>query len=214
MNPLRCAVVGIIVGICGGSGAGKTTLVSALIRCLGPDRVSAVAFDAYYRDLSHMTMQERMQVNYDHPDSLDHELFVEHLRDLRDNRAVEIPVYDFATHTRTGEVIVVEPKAIVILDGILLLSFSAISKLLDLAVFIDIPEAVRLERRTQRDVRERGRDAEDVCRQFWETVAPMHDRFVQPSAERADRVVTLDEKLDVVASELALGIAALRRCPG
>ncbi|MDE0700560.1 MAG: uridine kinase [Acidimicrobiaceae bacterium] len=206
--------MGIIVGICGGSGAGKTTLVGELIRCLGPDRVSSVAFDAYYRDLSHITMQERMQVNYDHPDSLDHELFVEHLHDLRNGRTVEIPKYDFATHTRTGEVIVVEPKEIVILDGILLLNFGEISKLLDLAVFIDIPEAVRLERRTQRDVRERGRDADDVHRQFWETVAPMHDSFVQPSAEHADRVVTLEEKLEDVASELAVEITALQRHPG
>lgn len=206
--------MGIIVGICGGSGAGKTTLVGELIRRLGPDRVSSVAFDAYYRDLSHMTMQERMQVNYDHPDSLDHELLVEHLRDLRHGRAVEIPVYDFATHTRPGEVTVVEPRAIVVLDGILLLNFSEISGLLDLAVFIDVPETLRLERRVRRDVRERGRDAEDVHRQFWETVAPMHDRFVQPSAERADRVVTLDERLDVVANELAIEIAALQRHPG
>lgn len=206
--------MGIIVGICGGSGAGKTTLVGELIRCLGPDRVSSVAFDAYYRDLSHITMQERMQVNYDHPDSLDHELFVEHLHDLRNGSTVEIPKYDFATHTRTGEVIVVEPRAIVILDGILLLNFSEISKLLDLAVFIDIPEAVRLERRTQRDVRERGRDADDVHRQFWETVAPMHDSFVQPSAEHADRVVTLEEKLEDAASELTIEISALQRHPG
>ncbi|MCY3851844.1 MAG: uridine kinase [Acidimicrobiaceae bacterium] len=206
--------MGIIVGICGGSGAGKTTLVGELIRSLGPDRASSVAFDAYYRDLSHMTMPERMQVNYDHPDSLDHELFVEHLHDLRDGRAVEIPVYDFATHTRTGEVTVVEPKAIVILDGILLLNFSEISRLLDLAVFIDIPETVRLKRRAQRDVRERGRDADDVHRQFWETVAPMHDSFVQPSAEHADRVVTLEERLEDVAGELTHEISALRRRPG
>ncbi|MDE0066609.1 MAG: uridine kinase [Acidimicrobiaceae bacterium] len=206
--------MGIIVGICGGSGAGKTTLVGELTRCLGPDRVSSVAFDAYYRDLSHITMQERMQVNYDHPDSLDHELFVEHLRGLRDARTVEVPVYDFATHTRTGEAIVVEPKPVVILDGILLLNFSEISALLDLAVFIDAPEAVRLERRARRDVLERGRDADDVHRQFWETVAPMHDRFVQPSAKHADRVVALDEKPEAAASELAIEIEALQRRPG
>lgn len=173
-----------------------------------------MAFDAYYRDLSHITMQERMQVNYDHPDSLDHELFVEHLRGLRDARTVEVPVYDFATHTRTGEAIVVEPKPVVILDGILLLNFSEISALLDLAVFIDAPEAVRLERRARRDVLERGRDADDVHRQFWETVAPMHDRFVQPSAKHADRVVALDEKPEAAASELAIEIEALQRRPG
>lgn len=206
--------MGIIVGICGGSGAGKTTLVGELIHRLGPEVVSSVAFDAYYRDLSHITMQERMQVNYDHPDSLDHELFVEHLHDLRRGRVVEIPIYDFASHTRTGEVTVVKPEAVVILDGILLLKFTKIRDLIDLAVFIDIPEAVRLDRRAQRDVRERGRDVDDVHRQFWETVAPMHDRFVQPTAEHADRVVTVDEPLEAVARELAADISALQTNAG
>ena len=206
--------VGIIVGICGGSGAGKTTLVNELIRCLRQDRISPVAFDSYYRDLSHITMAERMEVNYDHPDSLDHELFIEHLQELRLGRSVEIPEYDFATHTRTGEVTVVQPNEIVILDGILLLHFEQVRDLIDLAVFIDIDEKVRLERRAQRDVRERGRDVEDVHRQFWATVAPMHDRFVQPSLERADRVVTVDESLEAVARELAAEISALQSHAG
>ena len=206
--------MGIIVGICGGSGAGKTTLVDELIRCCGQDRLSSVAFDSYYRDLSHISMQERMEVNYDHPDSLDHELFIEHLQDLRRGHPVEIPEYDFATHTRTGEVTVVQPNEIVILDGILLLNFKAMRALIDLAVFIDIDENVRLERRAQRDVRERGRDVDDVHRQFWATVAPMHDKFVQPSAVHADLVVTLDEKLETVARELAAEITALLRHAG
>ncbi len=211
---VRCAVVGIILGICGGSGAGKTTLVNELIRCLGRDRTSPVAFDSYYRDLSHITMAERTEVNYDHPDSLDHELFIKHLQDLRCGRSVEIPEYDFATHTRTGEATVVQPNEIVVLDGILLLNFKAMRALIDLAVFIDIDEKVRLERRAQRDVRERGRDAADVHRQFWATVAPMHDRFVQPSAKHADRVVTVDERLETVARELAAEITALQTHAG
>ena len=211
---VRCAVVGIIVGICGGSGAGKTTLVDELIRVLGQDRTSSVAFDSYYRDLSHISMQERMEVNYDHPDSLDHELFIEHLRELRLGRRIEIPAYDFATHTRTGEVTVVQPEEIVILDGILLLHFRPVRDLIDLAVFIDVEERVRLERRALRDVRERGRDSEDVHRQFWATVAPMHDRFVQPSVDHADRVVTVDDPLEAVARELAAEISALQSHAG
>lgn len=202
--------MGSIVGICGGSGAGKSTLVEELIQRLDPEAVSALAFDAYYRDLSHITMQQRMQVNYDHPDALDHEAFIGHLQQLRSGRRIEVPVYDFATHTRKPEVTLVEAKEIVLLDGILLLHFQQISELIDLAVFIDIPEQVRLARRTQRDVRERGRDADDVWRQFYETVAPMHDKFVQPSIARADRVVELDERLEDVANSLVTEIAAMR----
>ncbi len=172
-----------------------------------------MAFDSYYRDLSHISMQERMQVNYDHPDSLDHKLFIEHLHDLRSGRVVEIPKYDFASHIRTGQV-TVTPKAVVILDGILLLKFTEIRDLIDLAVFIDIPEAVRLDRRAQRDVRERARDLDDVHRQFWATVAPMHDKFVQPSAKHADRVVAVDESLETVARELAAEITSLQTHAG
>lgn len=208
------ALVGIIVGICGGSGAGKTTLVNELIGVLGADRASPVAFDSYYRDLSHITIQERMEVNYDHPDSLDHELFVEHLHELRLNHRIEIPEYDFATHTRTGGVRVVQPGEVVIVDGILLLHFSAVRDLIDLAVFIDVAQDARLERRTRRDVRERGRNADDVKRQFWATVAPMHDRFVARGVGHADRVVTIEDSLELVARELAAEISALQSHPG
>ena len=191
-----------LYGICGGSGAGKTTLAVELIRRLGPDRVSALAFDAYYRDLSHLSMPERMQVNYDHPDSLDNELFASHLSDLRNGVSIEVPEYDFATHTRTGHTIPVEARDIVIVEGILLFSFPGIHELLDHAVFIDVPEPVRLERRIRRDVAERGRDADDVRRQFAQFVAPMHDEFVQPHRGAADRVVDVDEDLHAVADEL------------
>lgn len=191
-----------LYGICGGSGAGKTTLAVEVIRRLGQDRVSALAFDAYYRDLSHISMRERMQVNYDHPDSLDNELFAAHLADLRAGRAIDVPEYDFVTHTRTGATIRVEAREVVIVEGILLFSFPGIHDLLDHAIFIDVPEEVRLERRVMRDVRERGRDPDDVRRQFAEFVAPMHDEHVQPYRDRAHRVVTLDEDLDRVADEV------------
>lgn len=191
-----------VYGICGGSGAGKTTLAVELIRRLGPARVSALAFDAYYRDLSHLTMAERMLVNYDHPDALDNELFARHLADLRAGRSIDVPEYDFATHTRTGRTIRVEAREIVVVEGILLFAFPGIHDLLDYAVFIDVPEPVRLERRITRDVAERGRDPHDVRRQFAETVAPMHDEFVQPHRHAADRLVSVDEDLCHVADEL------------
>jgi uridine kinase len=194
--------VAILLGICGGSGAGKTTLAVEVIRRLGSERVCVLAFDAYYRDLSDFTMQQRMQVNYDHPDSLDNELFAEHLADLRAGRSIDVPEYDFATHTRTGATTRVEAREIVLVEGILLFCFPGIHDLLDHALFIDVPEEIRLERRIMRDVAERGRDADDVRRQFCEFVAPMHDRHVQPYRDRADRIVTVEEDLNVVAEDL------------
>lgn len=191
-----------LFGICGGSGAGKTTLAIQLIQRLGDERVSALSFDAYYRDLSHITMEERKQVNYDHPDSLDNELFAAHLTELRAGRSVDVPEYDFSTHTRTGGATRVEARDVVIVEGILLFSFPGIHDLLDHAVFIDVPERIRLERRIRRDVAERGRDADDVRRQFAEFVAPMHDEHVQPFRDRAHRVVNVDEDLHRVADEV------------
>ena len=192
----------MLFGICGGSGAGKTTLAVQLIQRLGPDHVSTLAFDTYYRDLSHITMEERMRVNYDHPDSLDNELFAIHLAELRAGRSVDVPEYDFATHTRTGAFIRVEARDVVIVEGILLFCFPGIHELLDHALFIDVPEHVRLERRIRRDVAERGRDAADVRRQFAEFVAPMHDQHVQPFRDRAHRVVSVEEDLQLVADEV------------
>ena len=191
-----------LFGICGGSGAGKTTLAIQLIQRLGDERVSVLSFDAYYRDLSHITMEERKQVNYDHPDSLDNELFAAHLTELRAGRSVDVPEYDFSTHTRTGGATRVEARDVVIVEGILLFSFPGIHDLLDHAVFIDVPEQIRLERRIRRDVAERGRDADDVRRQFAEFVAPMHDEHVQPFRDRAHRVVNVDEDLHRVADEV------------
>ncbi|MEM9464213.1 MAG: uridine kinase [Actinomycetota bacterium] len=189
-------------GICGGSGAGKTTLTRHLLDRLGPEQVSVLAFDAYYRDQGHLTPAERSLVNYDHPDSLDHERFAADVEALRGGRAIEAPVYDFATHTRTGDVTRVEARPLVIVEGILLLSFPEIADHLDLAVFIDVPEQIRLERRIRRDVAERGREPDDVRRQFAATVAPMHDTFVEPFRHRAHRTVAIDEDYGPVADEL------------
>ena len=189
-------------GISGGSGAGKTTLTRHLLERIGPDRVSVLAFDAYYHDQRHLPLRERSLVNYDHPDSLDHERFATDVEALRRGETIAAPVYDFATHTRTDDVTLIEPRPIVIVEGILLLSFTEIAERLDLAVFIDVPEDVRLERRIKRDVVERGREPDDVRRQFAATVAPMHDTFVEPYRHRADRTVAIHEDYGPVADEL------------
>jgi len=190
------------VGICGGSGAGKTTLTRHILNQLGPDQASVIAFDSYYRDQGHLSVEERRLVNYDHPDSLDHDHFATDVERLRAGHSVSVPVYDFSTHTRTGQTVLVEPRPMVIVEGILLLSFDQIANCLDLAVYIDVPEQVRLERRIQRDVAERGREPDDVRRQFAATVAPMHDEFVEPFRHRAHRTVELHEDYRPVAEEV------------
>jgi uridine kinase len=200
----------LVCGICGGSGAGKTTLTHRLVTELGADETCVLGFDAYYRDLSHLPFAERSRQNYDHPDSLDHELFAHHLDQLRIGRDIEVPVYDFATHTVTGRFTRLEARPTVLVEGILLLTFAEIAERLDLTVFLDISEEIRLARRVRRDVVERGRDADDVRRQFAETVAPMHDLYVQGHCDAAVLVVGIDDRLEDVGPELARLILTTR----
>ncbi|MEE2957415.1 MAG: uridine kinase [Actinomycetota bacterium] len=174
-----------VLGVAGGSGAGKTTLVESVAARLG-DRATVLWFDEYYHDLAHMDPSERVAVNFDHPDSLDVGLLVEHLDGLLDGRAVDVPVYDFAFHIRTGRTRRVEPRPVVVVDGILVLAFPEIRDRLDLAVFVDAPESVRLGRRLERDVRDRGRTAEMSQAQWAATVGPMYEEVVAPSADHAD----------------------------
>ena len=178
-----------VFGICGGSGAGKTTLTRRLIERLGDGEASVLAYDAYYRDLSHLPFAERRRRNYDHPDSLDSELFLEHLDALRRGISVDVPVYDFSTHTLSGRFERVEAARLLLVEGILLLALADAVERLDYSVFLDVPEDTRLRRRIHRDMTERGRPEDHVRRQFAATVAPMHDAYVQPSRHRADRIV-------------------------
>lgn len=197
-----------ICAIAGGSGAGKTTLAMKLL-----DRLSGtgdhLAIDWYYRDLSDLSMQERMAVNYDHPDSLEVNLYASDLDQLRAGTDIAAPVYDFSTHTRSDEVHMVTAQPVVVTEGILLLALTEVLPRYDLKVFIDVPAEVRLERRLRRDAVERGRDPDDIRRQWNEFVAPMHDNLVEPSKVHADRVVDTDEDLDAVADELAERLAAV-----
>ena len=199
-----------VFGICGGSGAGKTTLTRRLRERLDEREASVLAFDAYYRDLSHLPFAERRRRNFDHPDSLDSDLFLQHLDALRSGIDVDVPVYDFSTHTHSGRFERVAAAPLLLVEGILLLAFADVAERLDYSIFMDVPEDVRLSRRIHRDVTERGRPEDHVRRQFAATVAPMHDAYVQPGRHRADRIVTpgdagslADELMTVLAPATA-----------
>ena len=202
-----------VFGICGGSGAGKTTLTRRLTERLGETEASVLAFDAYYRDLSHLPFADRRRRNFDHPDSLDSELFLQHLDALKQGIDVDVPVYDFSTHTLSGRFERVAAARLLLLEGILLLAFEEIAARLDYSIFLDVPEDLRLQRRIQRDVAERGRPEDHVRRQFAATVAPMHDAYVQPSRHRADRIMApLDS--DSLADELVAVLAPATAAAG
>jgi len=180
----------VLVGIAGGSGSGKSTLAASIQAALGADRCALLTFDRYYRDLSGWSHARRAAVNFDHPDSLDDALFGAHLDALAAGRAVNVPIYDFATHARRAEVERVEPRPVVVADGILLLAVPHLAERLEIRLFVDAPDEVRLSRRIARDAVERGRSEASVRAQWAATVAPMHREYVQPSASRAELVVS------------------------
>jgi uridine kinase len=178
----------LIIGVVGGSGSGKTTVARAILASAGVP-AAFIDQDAYYKDLAHLTLDERRQVNFDHPDALDNDLLVDHLKELAAGRAIEKPTYDFAAHTRAAETVRIEPAPIVLVDGILLFNEPRIRELLDIKVFVDVADDIRFIRRMLRDVAERGRTVEDVVRQYLATVRPMHIEFVEPSKRWADVII-------------------------
>ena len=176
------------LGITGGAASGKTTIADLLLKDLH-ERVSVLQFDRYYRDQGHLDVDQRALVNYDHPDSLDHELLIEHLDLLSEGSSIRAPIYDFATHTRTEQTEKIEPKEFVILDGILILAFAEISERLTFKIFVDTPDETRLTRRIARDMSERGRTEESVRKQFKASVLPMHKKFVQPFRDSTELII-------------------------
>jgi len=179
----------LIIGMAGGSGSGKTTIVQSVVDIVGRDLITLIPHDAYYRDQDHLSYDERTQINYDHPDSLETELLVEHLVALRAGVPIDRPVYDFSTHTRTPETIRVVPEPVILVDGILILAEPDLRALFDLRVYIDTDADLRLMRRLQRDILERGRTVDSVLEQYQRTVRPMHLQFVEPSKRYADIIV-------------------------
>jgi uridine kinase len=179
----------VVVGVAGGSGSGKTTVVRELMRGVEPDRVALLHHDSYYRDFDHLSPGDRAQVNFDHPDSLETILLVQHLRELLAGRSVEVPVYDFTTHTRATRTEHVEPREVIIVDGILVLAEPSLRALMDIRIYVDTDADLRFIRRLVRDLEERGRSVESVVSQYCGTVRPMHLDFVEPSKRYADLIV-------------------------
>jgi len=204
-------VKAIFVGLAGGTGAGKSALGDALERSLGAERVLRIAHDAYYRDYPDLSSDERAALNFDHPMALETELLIEHLAALRAGAPVEMPVYDFSRHRRTPVTRSAAPRSLVLVEGILVLADPGLRACLDLAVFVDAPEALRLERRIARDVAERGRSAGSVRDQFAKTVAPMHAQYVAPSRAFAGLCVRNDGALEHALAPLGARVRELLR---
>ncbi len=179
----------VFIGVAGGTGSGKSTVVRRIVEGLAVPRVAVIHHDAYYRDLGDLPLEDRSKINYDHPDSLETELLVGHLRALRAGESVEVPIYDFARHEREERTRTVRPASVLILDGILILAVPELRELMDIKVFVDTDPDVRLMRRLRRDLEERGRAVESVLRQYALTVRPMHLEFVEPSKRWADLIV-------------------------
>ncbi len=179
----------MIIGICGGTGSGKTTVANRILESVSRDEVIFLQQDSYYRDLDQMPLDYRRKVNFDHPDAIDNELLVEHVRALKAGRTVELPVYDFKTHTRRPETLRMGPRPIIIVEGILVFNEERLRDEMDVKVFVDTPDDIRFIRRLRRDVAERGRTVESVIEQYLATVRPMHMQFVEPSKRHADVII-------------------------
>jgi len=179
----------LVIGIAGGSGSGKTTVAQAILQRVGPDRISFLQHDAYYKDLSGLPLAQRIEVNFDHPNSLDSELLTQHIRDLRDGRPIEVPVYDFSHHSRTTKTYTVQARGVILVEGILIFAEPYLRDLFDVKIYVDTDSDLRFIRRLQRDITERGRTTESVIKQYLNTVRPMHLEFVEPSKRYADIII-------------------------
>ena len=179
----------LIIGLGGGSGSGKTTIARSIVEAIGPDNVALIQHDAYYHDQTDLPMEERVKVNYDHPDSFETSLLVAHLRELRAGRPIERPIYDFTVYNRLRETVRVEPQPAVIVEGILVLYEPELRDLMDLKIYVDTDPDLRILRRLERDLKERGRSFDSVHDQYLATVRPMHLQFVEPSKRYADIVI-------------------------
>lgn len=179
----------ILIGITGGTGSGKSTIADEIYSSFSDECIAMIQQDMYYKDQSHLTMEERVKTNYDHPRAFDNDLMVEHLKALINGESIEKPIYDFAKHNRSKETVTVESKRIIIVEGILVLEDERIRDLLDIKVYVDTDSDIRILRRLVRDIDERGRTVDSVIDQYLSVVRPMHMQFIEPTKRHADIIV-------------------------
>ena len=179
----------IVIGVAGGSGSGKTSVTRAIVESFAGHSILMIEQDYYYKDQSHLEFEQRLQTNYDHPFAFDNDLLIEHINKLLNYEAIEKPVYDYALHTRSEEVIHVEPKEVIILEGILILEDERLRNLMDMKLFVDTDADIRIIRRMLRDIKERGRTMESVIDQYVSVVRPMHNQFIEPTKRYADIII-------------------------
>lgn len=179
----------LVIGICGGTGSGKTTVTKRVVEALSEANVIVLSHDWYYKNRPELSFEERTQLNYDHPNAIDTALLVAHLKKLREGEAIEAPTYDFATHSRMAEVVRIEPRPAIIVEGILIFEDAALRELMDIKIFVDTDADLRFMRRLKRDIKKRGRSMESVVEQYMATVRPMHMEFVEPSKRFADVII-------------------------
>lgn len=179
----------LIIGVAGGSGAGKTTVVRHIVEAVGSENIEVIQHDSYYRDLKHLSFEERAHKNFDHPAALETELMVRHIRALGEGYQVEIPLYDFSRHVRKEETRLVQPAGVILIDGILIFNEKELRELMDIKIYVDTDDDVRLLRRIRRDIMDRDRDLESVLDQYETHVRPMHLEFVEPSKRYADVII-------------------------
>ncbi len=193
----------IVIGIAGGTGSGKTTVANVILDRVGADKIAFVPHDAYYKDLKDLSPSQRSLINFDHPDSLETDLMVEHVKALKASQPVDIPIYDFTTHSRTTRTHHIDPQPVVLVEGILIFVDARLRELFDVKIFVDTPADIRFIRRLERDLIERGRTVESVIHQYQSTVRPMHLEFVEPSKRYAD-VIIPEGGLNTVAMDMVV----------
>ena len=194
----------LVIGIAGGTGSGKTTVVNQIIQELPEGEVCVISQDSYYKDTSHLSLTDRTKINFDHPKAIDFDLLVAHLKELKKGKAIEQPIYSFVEHNRTKETITTHPKKVIIIEGILILTHTDIRKLFDIKLYVHTDSDERLIRRLRRDMAERGRNLEEVLDRYQNTLKPMHQQFIEPTKEFADIIIPNNILLGIIISANSL----------